>query len=427
MYRRTGREAEVRILMCSLDGPEPRTNGIRLAVASLLDELRRSHDVRHIAYRQSDQLELRDDSEIRFVELPPPSVRGASLMRATVRGRPREADRLAAGLRDALRVELEAFEPDVVHVNRWILASLGRHLAGLPTVLSAFDAWHLNVDASIVLAGALRKRLLRAEAHRIRRFEAEEFAHFGRVVVVTEHDRAALEELNPDLRVYVVPNGVDTQYFSKGEEATVVNGRIVFTGDMGYPPNIVAAEFLGKELLPRIREARADAHLVIVGRHPDARVAELARRPGIEVTGEVDDVRPWLRSAHVFVCPMLTGTGIKNKLLEAMASELPCVVTPRALQGLKVVDGREVVVGETAEELSGRVLGLMGDDARARRLGRAARDYVSAAHSWPSAARAYVRMYDEVRADRGSDRAGRRPTGGTKRVGVARANMVTRD
>jgi len=393
--------------MCSVDGPEPRTNGIRLAVGSLLDELRRSHDVRHIAYRQPDQLELRDDSETRFVDLPAPSVRGAAFMRATVRGRPWQADRLAAGLGEPLREELEAFDPDVVHVNRWILASLGRQLAGLPTVLSAFDAWHLNVDASVVLAGAVRKRLLRAEAHRVRRFEAEEFAHFGRVVVVTEQDKAALEELNPDLRVSVVPNGVDTRYFSKGDGATAAGGRIVFTGHMGYPPNIVAAEFLGKELLPRIRAARPDAHLVIVGRHPDARVVALARLPGIEVTGEVDDVRPWLRSAHVFVCPMLTGTGIKNKLLEAMSSELPCVVTPRALQGLDVVDGREVVVGETAEELSGHTLELMGDDAKARRIGRSAREYVSVAHNWASAAGAYVRLYEGVRARGDGGRPGR--------------------
>ena len=119
-----------------------------------------------------------------------------------------------------------------------------------------------------------------------------------------------------------------------------VPGRIVFTGAMNYPPNIVAADFLARLLLPRVRTVRPDTQLVIVGREPDPRVLGLAALDGVDVTGAVDDIRPWLQSAQVFVCPMLSGTGIKNKLLEAMASGLPCVATPLALQGLNVSAGQ---------------------------------------------------------------------------------------
>jgi glycosyltransferase involved in cell wall biosynthesis len=346
----------------------------------------------------SDQRDVPDNTELRLIDLPSQPVRGASLLRATLRRRPWEADRLAEGLVDALSQELETFQPDIVHVNRWLLAGLGRVVSDVGSVLTAFDAWHLNIDASLAVASAFRRPLIRAEARHVRLFEAEEFEHFGRVVVVSEQDKAALTDLNPDLRIAVIPNGVDTDFFS-GNASKAVTGRMVFTGHMGYPPNIVAADFLARQLLPLVRAVRPDAHLVIVGRHPSSDVIALASLDGVEVTGEVPDVRPWLASARVFVCPMLSGTGIKNKLLEAMASELPCVVTPLALQGFDVTEGEQVLIGETAEELSAHVLELMSDEAAAERLARAAREYVCSRHSWGAAAQAYERTYSEVRED----------------------------
>jgi glycosyltransferase involved in cell wall biosynthesis len=385
----------MRILICSLDGPEPRTNGIRLAVGALLDELRKSHEIRYIGYRMADQHELSDDSEMRLIDPPARPLRGATLLGATLRRRPWEADRFAAGLEDALTQELETFKPDVVHVNRWILAGLGRLISDVGSVLTAFDAWHLNVDASVAVANPVRRPLIRAEARRIRRFEAEEFARFGRVVVVSEQDRAELERLNPSLPVSVIPNGVDAHFFSGDPRAPVPN-RIVFTGNMSYPPNIVAACFLARELLPRVREERPDAHVVIVGREPHPDVIGLAALDGVEVTGTVDDIRPWLGSARVFACPMLSGTGIKNKLLEAMATERACVVTPLALQGIDVTAGRDVLIGESAAELARQILRVLDDDDLARRLGRSAREYVRAKHSWHAVADAYEDVYRAV-------------------------------
>jgi glycosyltransferase involved in cell wall biosynthesis len=398
-----GHEAAMRILMCSFDAPEPRTNGIRLAVGALLDELRKSHQIRHIAYRQPDQVALNGDRELRLVELPKRPIRGVTLVRATLRHRPWEADRLAAGIEAPLKQELKAFRPDVVHVNRWILARLGRAITGVPSVLSAFDAWHLNIDASVATANRLKKPFLRAEAVRVRRFEAEEFGRFERVVVVSEEDRAELERLNDDLRISVIPNGVDTSFFS-GNAASSLPNRIVFTGSMSYPPNIVAATFLARDLLPRVHRLRPDAELVIVGRDPHPKVVALKALDGVEVTGEVEDVRPWLQSARVFACPMLSGTGIKNKLLEAMASGLPCVVTPLSLQGLDVTVGRDVLVGQSPEDLAELLLRVLDDDAGARQLGSAARDYVDRNHSWKCVARAYEDIYYAVQETiRGGD------------------------
>jgi Glycosyl transferases group 1 len=141
---------------------------------------------------------------------------------------------------------------------------------------------------------------------------------------------------------------------------------------------------------------RPTAHLAIVGREPPRRVLALAEREGVKVTGEVSDVRPWLTGSRVFVCPMTIGSGIKNKLLEAMASALPCVATPMALGGLTVRPDEELLVADRDEDLAREIVRVLDDDELAARLGEAARAYVLAHHTWKGAARAFERVYHEV-------------------------------
>jgi glycosyltransferase involved in cell wall biosynthesis len=366
-----------------------------LAVGALFEELRRQHEVRYVGYRMDDQPAPPQKSGMTLIDPPQLPLRGITLLRSMVRRQPWEVDFLTAGLKNALIEEVHAFRPHVVHVTYWALAGLAECLSGVGSVLTAFDAWHLNVAARIELANPLRRPLLRAQVNHVRRFEATEFQHFGRVVVVSEQDKAALQELNPSLDISVIPNGVDTDFFEDSGVARDAN-RIVLTGTMNYAPNITAAKFLARRVFPRVRAVQSNAHLVIVGRQPHPDVVALGALDGVEVTGAVSDIRPWLRGSRVFVCPMLSGSGIRNKLLEAMASELPCVATPLALQGLAVRQGVHVLIGESEDELAGQILKVLTDDSLAERLGRAARDYVRAMHSWRSCAQAYEDVYRQV-------------------------------
>ena len=165
---------------------------------------------------------------------------------------------------------------------------------------------------------------------------------------------------------------------------------------MSYAPNVLAAEFLARQVFPLVRAGLPEARLAIVGRKPSPRINALAQLDGVEVTGEVPDVVPWLAGSRVYACPMVSGTGIKNKLLEAMAAGAPCVVTPLALQGLTAEPGRDVLVGADAEELAAQLVRVLTDDELASRLGPAGRAYVLANHDWSAVARSYERVYDEV-------------------------------
>jgi glycosyltransferase involved in cell wall biosynthesis len=126
-------------------------------------------------------------------------------------------------------------------------------------------------------------------------------------------------------------------------------------------------------------------------------VLELEALDGVEVTGGVDDLRPWLTGSRVWAGPFLDGTGIKTKLLEAMATDLPCVVTPLGHRGLDdITPGDQLLVGSTPEELASHLVAVLADDALAGRIGRAGGDYVRPRYDWPAIGEAYDRLYEQV-------------------------------
>ena len=170
-------------------------------------------------------------------------------------------------------------------------------------------------------------------------------------------------------------------------------------GTMDYEPNVRAAEFFVDEVLPLVRADHPDAHVVVVGRSPSKRVRTL-EGPHVTVTGEVDEVGTWLASAAVYVCPMVTGTGLKNKLLEAMACERACVATSLALRGLSAEPGRDLLVGESAAELAASISALLGDQARRQALGASARRYVVEHHSWDAVTAEYEAVLSRALASR---------------------------
>ena len=150
--------------------------------------------------------------------------------------------------------------------------------------------------------------------------------------------------------------------------------------------------------------AGADGHiLAIVGRDPAPSVLALARHSWVEVIGTVPDMRPWLRRCRAYACPMISGTGIKNKLLEAMAVGSACVVTPLALRGTTAAPGRDVLVAARADGLADALLTVLADRGEAERLGASARAYVEANHSWSAVAARFERLHAPIGLDIGAE------------------------
>jgi len=193
--------------------------------------------------------------------------------------------------------------------------------------------------------------------------------------------------LGPD-RVVAIENGVALDYFDPAARFPSVERAagplLVFTGQMDYRPNIEAVESFARQTLPAIRTVHADARFAIVGRNPAKAVEALAALPGVIVTGGVPDVRGWLAAADVVVAPLRIARGIQNKVLEAMAMGRPVVASPQAAEGIDATDEAHFLIAANPAEEAAKVVALLADPARARRLGLAARARMEERYRWSS-------------------------------------------
>lgn len=392
----------MKILVAATQPPVPPINGIRLPLQRLAHGFAgRGHDVMLIALADAEERRrAKLPAHWRLLPGPPqatPTRQALWLARATVSGRPMRVDAVASALLPELEQQLDEFAPDVFFGVGFELAALPR--LACPSVLTVLDAVHLNVRAQAAAAAGVRRILIDREARRVRRFEATGYGRFDTVVVVSPEDRSALRNLDPHLQVDVIPNGVDTEEYRSIADVAPTPDRLMLHGTMDYEPNVRAAEFFVEDVLPLVRVDHPDAHVVVVGRSPSKRVRTL-EGPHVTVTGEVDEVGTWLASTAVYVCPMVTGTGLKNKLLEAMACERACVATSLALRGLSAEPGRDLLVGESAAELAASISALLGDQARRRALGASARRYVVEHHSWDAVTAEYEAVLSRALASR---------------------------
>jgi len=201
------------------------------------------------------------------------------------------------------------------------------------------------------------------------------------ILVVSDVDRDRCRRDRPGCNVLVVPNGIDCGVVTPKPSSHAGPPVVLFTGDMGFAPNVDAAILLATGLFPDVRRRYPDAELHLVGRSPDSRVRGLSGS-GITVTGEVPDMLPYLHSATVYVAPHFTGAGTRTKLLEAMGAGLPIVTTSVGIEGIDARHGQDVVLADDLSSLTGAVLRLLGDSAERSRLGAAVRRLAEERYDW---------------------------------------------
>jgi glycosyltransferase involved in cell wall biosynthesis len=337
-------EPGLRILYLVNGYPWPLTSGY-LRHYFLIQELaRRGHRISLLAIvptdlAPADRAALEPFTE-RIVTVPSDR-RGRSLGRR-IAGRARS---LFGGEAASRRLGREAAEllrevpHDVVLFSGKRTYPALRAAGDLPLVADLCDATSSRVRGSLRYARAGRIPILLVEYLEVRRIERALVKRAVHLLFASVRDRDALVDAASRDRATVVPNGVDLDFWHRPDGVGLGRREIVFTGGMDYPPNTDAALFLIGEILPLVRAEIPDAHLSIVGRDPTPALVEAGRVPGVTVTGLVPDIRPYLSAAAVFAAPLRFGAGIQNKVLEALAMDVPIVASPNAAAGLVTADG----------------------------------------------------------------------------------------
>lgn len=234
---------------------------------------------------------------------------------------------------------------------------------------------------------------------KLHRFEQMICSRSDAVVAVSEPDRSALVQLVPDRLIDVVPNGIDLDEYpyQNGAGADAKAPVLVFTGKMDYRPNVDAILWFVAEVLPLIQARRPGVRLQVIGMNPHRRLAALAALPGVEITGAVPDVRPYVYNAAVYVVPLRVGGGTRFKVLEALASGKPMVSTSLGVEGLGVQNGRELLIADDAGAFADGVVQLLHDQqqggALSGGLAAAGRRFVESHFTWEQIAPRLERVY----------------------------------
>jgi glycosyltransferase involved in cell wall biosynthesis len=269
-----------------------------------------------------------------------------------------------------------------------------------PTVL-----FQHNVEAMIwkrhyeVQSNPIKKLYLYAQWLKMRAFERRMCRRFDSVVAVSQEDREQMgSEYGVDA-VFEVPTGVDTNFFRPAGNQKLSPHNLVFTGSMDWLPNEDAISYFTEKVLPRIKLAIPDVTLTVVGRNPYASLRELARQDSsIEVTGRVDDVRPYMERAAAYIVPLRIGGGTRLKIYEAMAMEKAIISTTIGAEGLPVANGAELLLADTAEMFAAAVIRVLSDKQLATDLGNRAAATVRAKFGWERVAEQFGTICEETLA-----------------------------
>jgi glycosyltransferase involved in cell wall biosynthesis len=228
----------------------------------------------------------------------------------------------------------------------------------------------------------LRRLVYAAEWKKTRRIEADVCGSFDHIITVSYDDRQTLEREFGLTHSSTIPTGVDTDFFHPLPESHQP-GRLVFVGSMDWDPNEDGAMWFLRDIFPRIRKAIPNASFVIVGRSPSPRLrAMVEEEPGVEITGRVPDVRPYLAEAEVVVVPLRVGGGTRIKIPEAMAMAKAVVSTPIGAEGLPFSDGKQIRIAEQPEQFAQAVVELVNNASLRTAIACAARDEVVKHHGW---------------------------------------------
>jgi glycosyltransferase involved in cell wall biosynthesis len=295
---------------------------------------------------------------------------------------------------------------DLLLVSGSDLHPIAEGLLGAPMVVDWCDTDSVRMRLALRHTRLLEWPLRFLRYRQMRRVEERVFRKLRHVTFVSRRDRDAA--VGVARSGTVIPNGCDLAYWSRrgGERGR----RIVFTGVLDYAPNADAAHYLLSTIVPLVRRECPGLEVIIAGRNPSPDLLALAAQAGgVSVTGSVPDLRPYLESAAVFVAPLRFASGMQNKILEAMAMELPVVTTPVAAEGFRVEGDEEppLMVGRRAHELAAHITGLIRNPRAAQRLGAEGRRYVELHCDWERSAR----MLDQLCRQVAATQRGVRPRG----------------
>lgn len=394
----------MKILVLDEEFPYPTNTGKRTRSFNLYRRLAASFKIRYVGYGEQNSAEA---EALRLVGIEPVAVP----TRVPPKQGPAFYLRLLANLLSPLpyivtshysriyegvvRSNLVEFNPDLV-LCEWTPYTIYAKSLSVKKLVATHnieaDIWKRYYENEI---NRLRRCYIREQWRKVERFEREALSWVNGALTVSDLDRMRLLQNQSDLPIMVVSNGVDLDYFRPMPQPER-RQHVVFTGSMDWRPNQDAARYFVSEILPLLRRSRPDLECIFVGRSPPADIQALAAMPGVHITGTVDDIRPYVSRAAVYVVPLRIGGGSRLKILEALAMGRAVVSTTVGAEGLDVVPDRHVVLVDDPRAFAKSVSQLLDDPERCLDLATEGRRLVERCYGWDALADQFKRFIQEI-------------------------------
>jgi polysaccharide biosynthesis protein PslH len=380
----------MKILLLTQVFPYPPDSGPKIKTWNLIKQLARQHEITLVSFVRGDQTEdVRHLAQYceRVITVPMERslwMDGRALARSLTSGIPWIILRDDRGaMRQAIRQVTDGEVFDIVQADQLGMAQYALGVTGGKKVLDDHNAvWQLYQRLWETLPLGALKLLWGREWPLLKKYEGQVGRQFDGIFAVSQADRAALEEVMGQAgKVRIVPITVDAdEVFPVHREPK--SDHILSMGTMFWQPNIEGVMWFAREIYPRIQAERPGAVVDILGARPPKAIVRLAQsEPAIHVTGYVPDPTPYLEKAGVMIVPLLAGSGMRVKILQALAQEIPIVTTTIGCEGIEVEHGRHVLIADTPEEFARAVLRLLADPGLGRVLGRNGRELILARYN----------------------------------------------
>ncbi len=243
--------------------------------------------------------------------------------------------------------QLKKRKPDLIYCQLIRMAEYVKNYHDCPKYIDYMDALSKGMERRIYTEPIWKRWFYRMESKRLKQYEGSIFDYFEGHSIISEQDRNAINHPKQS-HIQIIRNGVDLRFFEAMPEVKK-DALIVFTGNFSYAPNIEAAEYLVNKILPELKKKKIPGKILISGANPSSRVLALASE-NVEVTGFVEDIRESYHRGKIFVAPLFIGSGLQNKLLEAMSCGLICITTTLVNNSLKGTNEENILLAENLSE-----------------------------------------------------------------------------
>ena len=269
---------------------------------------------------------------------------------------------------------LRKINPDFIFTQLLRTTEYVKNYHDCPKILDFMDAFSKGMERRYENSSSIYRFLFKEESKRLRNYERKIFDYFDAHTIISKQDKAFI--LHPQHeQIVVIPNGIDERFFQ--QQPSKKEADVIFVGNLGYPPNILATEYLNTRIFKKLPNLK----FAIFGANPSNKLRRFETK-NFKIKGYVKDIRQAYSSGKIFVAPMFIGTGLQNKLLEAMAQGIPCITTNLANNALGAMPEKEILIANTPEEFVVHIQRLLHDENCYRQIQENARNFVQNKYSW---------------------------------------------